>query len=338
MPGDRRRHRRPGGRLPAGDRRLGADARAARARPAQPRARRRHAGALPPPEPRVRPACSARSARPAPCAAPPLSARGQRAAPILRRRAVDARRSRARYGCPDRTCDRPNGELERARNGDDESDTATASLQELARRHLWLHFSRMGAYDRGARDPDHRPRRGLLRLGRARQSLPRRRSARCSARTSATAAPTSRRPAPTRRASSASSPTGPTRTRARSSSPPRSPSLAPGDLNRVFFTSGGGEAVESALKVARQFHKLTGNPNKTKVIAREVAYHGTTLGALSATGVTEPARAVRAVHARRLPRAEHEPLPARARLRRREPGRGDRARGSSSRGPRRSPP
>src|SRR6266540_5938048 len=62
--------------------------------------------------------------------------------------------------------------------------------------------------------------------------------------------------------------------------------LAPGDLNRVFFTSGGGEAVESALKLARQYHKLTGSPNKTKVIARETAYHGATLGALSATGIT----------------------------------------------------
>jgi len=62
-------------------------------------------------------------------------------------------------------------------------------------------------------------------------------------------------------------------------------SLAPGDLNRVFFTSGGSEAVESALKLSRQYHKLTGNPNKTKVIAREIAYHGTTLGALSATGI-----------------------------------------------------
>ena len=67
-------------------------------------------------------------------------------------------------------------------------------------------------------------------------------------------------------------------------------SLAPGDLNRVFFTSGGSEAVESALKLARQYHKLTGNPNKTKVIAREIAYHGTTLGALSATGITGAAR------------------------------------------------
>src|ERR1700693_4184720 len=62
--------------------------------------------------------------------------------------------------------------------------------------------------------------------------------------------------------------------------------LAPGDLNRVFFTSGGSEAVESALKLARQYFKLTGKPNKHKVIAREIAYAGTTLGALAATGVT----------------------------------------------------
>ena len=61
--------------------------------------------------------------------------------------------------------------------------------------------------------------------------------------------------------------------------------LAPGDLNRVFFTSGGGEAVESAIKLARQYHKLTGNPTKTKLIARHTAYHGTFLGALSATGI-----------------------------------------------------
>jgi len=64
-------------------------------------------------------------------------------------------------------------------------------------------------------------------------------------------------------------------------------SLAPGDLNRVFFTSGGSEAVESAIKLARSYHRLTGHAQKTKIIAREVAYHGTTLGALAATGVTE---------------------------------------------------
>ncbi len=63
-------------------------------------------------------------------------------------------------------------------------------------------------------------------------------------------------------------------------------SLTPGDLNRVFFTSGGSEAVESALKLARQYFKLSGRPNKHKVIARELAYHGTSLGALSATGIT----------------------------------------------------
>jgi adenosylmethionine-8-amino-7-oxononanoate aminotransferase len=63
-------------------------------------------------------------------------------------------------------------------------------------------------------------------------------------------------------------------------------SIAPGDLNRVFFTSGGSESVESALKLARQYHKLRGKPNKHKVVAREVAYHGATLGALSATGIS----------------------------------------------------
>ncbi len=63
-------------------------------------------------------------------------------------------------------------------------------------------------------------------------------------------------------------------------------SLAPGDLNRVFFTSGGSEAVESALKLSRQYHKLRGKSNKHKLIAREVAYHGTSFGALSATGIT----------------------------------------------------
>lgn len=60
---------------------------------------------------------------------------------------------------------------------------------------------------------------------------------------------------------------------------------APGDLNRIFFTSGGGEAVESAWKLAKQYFKLTGQPTKHKVISRAVAYHGTPHGALSITGV-----------------------------------------------------
>ncbi|HEX6205231.1 MAG TPA: aminotransferase class III-fold pyridoxal phosphate-dependent enzyme, partial [Solirubrobacterales bacterium] len=63
--------------------------------------------------------------------------------------------------------------------------------------------------------------------------------------------------------------------------------MAPGDLNRVFFTSGGSEAVESALKLARNYHRMHGKGQKHKVIAREVAYHGTSFGALSATGITE---------------------------------------------------
>ena len=61
--------------------------------------------------------------------------------------------------------------------------------------------------------------------------------------------------------------------------------LAPGDLNRIFFTTGGGEAVETAWKVAKQFWKLQGKPLKHKVISRAVAYHGTPHGALSITGI-----------------------------------------------------
>ncbi|MGH3559194.1 MAG: aminotransferase class III-fold pyridoxal phosphate-dependent enzyme, partial [Mycobacterium sp.] len=59
----------------------------------------------------------------------------------------------------------------------------------------------------------------------------------------------------------------------------------PGDLNRVFFTTGGGEAVETAWKLAKQFFKLTGKPGKYKVISRAVAYHGAPQGALAITGV-----------------------------------------------------
>ena len=60
---------------------------------------------------------------------------------------------------------------------------------------------------------------------------------------------------------------------------------APGELNRVFFTTGGGEAVETAWKLAKQYFKLTGKPTKHKVISRSIAYHGTPQGALSITGL-----------------------------------------------------
>ena len=62
---------------------------------------------------------------------------------------------------------------------------------------------------------------------------------------------------------------------------------APGDLDRVFFTSGGSEAVESAWKLARQYFRMTGQPQRTKVISRDIAYHGTTMGALSITGLPD---------------------------------------------------
>ncbi len=73
--------------------------------------------------------------------------------------------------------------------------------------------------------------------------------------------------------------------------------LAPGDLNRVFFVGSGSEAVDTALKLARQYHRARGNAGKYKVIARHTAYHGTSLGALMATGLTAA-------------RAPFEPLPA----------------------------
>jgi adenosylmethionine-8-amino-7-oxononanoate aminotransferase len=61
-------------------------------------------------------------------------------------------------------------------------------------------------------------------------------------------------------------------------------SLAPGDLNRVFFVSGGSEAVESAWKLTRQFHAARGE-RRWKAISRRTAYHGTTMGALSINGI-----------------------------------------------------
>src|SRR5204862_967145 len=61
-------------------------------------------------------------------------------------------------------------------------------------------------------------------------------------------------------------------------------SLAPGDLNRVFFVSGGSEAVESAWKLARQYHMARGE-RRWKAVSRRLSYHGTTLGALSINGI-----------------------------------------------------
>jgi adenosylmethionine-8-amino-7-oxononanoate aminotransferase len=73
--------------------------------------------------------------------------------------------------------------------------------------------------------------------------------------------------------------------------------LAPGDLNRVFFTTSGSEAVESAWKMAKQYFKAIGQPGRYKVLSREIAYHGTSLGALAITGLPDL-------------KAPFEPLPA----------------------------
>lgn len=61
--------------------------------------------------------------------------------------------------------------------------------------------------------------------------------------------------------------------------------MAPGDLNRVFYSTGGGEAVETAFKLAKYYWKLQGRPTKHKVISRAIAYHGTPQGALAITGI-----------------------------------------------------
>ena len=63
--------------------------------------------------------------------------------------------------------------------------------------------------------------------------------------------------------------------------------MAPGNLNRVFFTTSGSEAVESAWKLAKQYFKLTGEPGRYKVLSRTIAYHGTSMGALAITGLAD---------------------------------------------------
>jgi adenosylmethionine-8-amino-7-oxononanoate aminotransferase len=62
-------------------------------------------------------------------------------------------------------------------------------------------------------------------------------------------------------------------------------SLAPGDLNRLFFVSGGSEAVEAAWKLARQYYTARGEGRRWKAVSRYLAYHGTTMGALSINGI-----------------------------------------------------
>ena len=63
--------------------------------------------------------------------------------------------------------------------------------------------------------------------------------------------------------------------------------LAPGDLGVVFFVNSGSEANESAIKFAREYHQGQGQPERVKIIGRHMAYHGTTLGALTLTGIPQ---------------------------------------------------
>ena len=84
---------------------------------------------------------------------------------------------------------------------------------------------------------------------------------------------------------------------------------APGDLNRVFFTNGGSESVEAAWKIVRQHYLAKGEPQRTKAIAREIAYHGVTLGALSLHRRAADEGAVRRRADPGRADLQHEPLP-----------------------------
>jgi adenosylmethionine-8-amino-7-oxononanoate aminotransferase len=163
-------------------------------------------------------------------------------------------------------------------------ELATGDLQELARKHLWMHFTKMGAYDADHEVPiivrgdgcyvfDQHGKKYLdglaalycVNIGHGRAAV---------AQAGADQAKelgffTNWSFAHPKAIELAA----------------RVANLAPGDLNRVFFTSGGSEAVDSALKLCRQYHKLTGNAGRYKVISRKLAYHGTTMGALTATGI-----------------------------------------------------
>src|SRR5690349_13724862 len=162
-------------------------------------------------------------------------------------------------------------------------DEAYAGLQKSAREHLWMHFTRMSSYDtldvpvivkgEGAYIYDAKGRRyldalaGLFvsQLGHGRTEL-------------AEAAAKQARELAFMPLWSYAHPNA-------IELAARIADYAPGSLNRVFFTSGGGEAVETAWKLAKNYFKVTGKPMKHKVLSRTIAYHGTTQGALSITGL-----------------------------------------------------
>jgi adenosylmethionine-8-amino-7-oxononanoate aminotransferase len=165
-----------------------------------------------------------------------------------------------------------------------EAGGARADLQALAKRHLWMHFTRMGAYSEaevpvivrgeGCYVYDQEGRRYLdglsalycVNAGHGRSEL-----GEVAARQTAELGFYSNW----------------------SYAHPRSielaaklADLAPGRLNRVFFVSGGSEAVETAWKLSKAYHRARGEPLRRKVVARHLAYHGTSMGALAVTGLT----------------------------------------------------
>jgi adenosylmethionine-8-amino-7-oxononanoate aminotransferase len=164
------------------------------------------------------------------------------------------------------------------------SETAESTWQKQAKRHLWMHFTRMGAYadhevpvlvrgegcyvwdEHGNRYLDGLSALFCVNAGHGRAEL----GEAAAAQAKELGFYTNWSYAHPRAIELAA----------------RIAELAPYDLNRVFFTSGGSEAVESAWKLARSYHRLRGDGQRTKLIARELAYHGTSLGALAATGLT----------------------------------------------------
>jgi adenosylmethionine-8-amino-7-oxononanoate aminotransferase len=158
-----------------------------------------------------------------------------------------------------------------------------AALQEKAKRHLWLHFTRMSSYanadipvivrgegpyvydQRGKRYLDGLAGLFVSQIGHGRTEL-----AEAAARQASELAyfPLWSYAHPQAIALA-----------------DRLANLAPGDLNRVFFTTSGSEAVESAWKLAKQYFKAIGEPTRYKVLSRSIAYHGTSMGALAITGL-----------------------------------------------------
>jgi hypothetical protein len=160
---------------------------------------------------------------------------------------------------------------------------ADLALQNAARRHLWLHFTRMSAYadadmpvivrGEGQYVYDQKGKRyldGLAGLFVSQIGHGRKEVAEAGARQAAELAYFPLWSYAHPRAVELAE---------------RLAGLAPGDLNRVFFTTSGSEAVESAWKLAKQYFKIIGEPGRYKVLSREIAYHGTSMGALAITGL-----------------------------------------------------